>query len=563
MNAGKSSVNEIFNLGRTLEIPFFQRSYVWGRDNWERFLSDLLDVSEQNKPYFIGSIILKQQNVSSTNKNGDWRSVIDGQQRLTTFVLFSKVVCELQTENKEWFKKIFFNMSGEFILKHNRSDMEIFEAIVNEDLSEKLSDKYKENKVLLCYNYFLKNEDLLKKINYQTILNRLYFLAIDLGIEENEQQIFDTINSLGVSLTTAELLKNYLFNRDLKLFEKTWEKVFESGEDVKNYWDQEVTSGREHRVNIDLFLQAYLLIKSDAHDKYSSLSYLFENYKSFLETEKINKASFSEELVTYAEPYKKNINPDLLNEDIDKDSPIERLNVLVFGINTTTVVPYILYLLSGVKKENELNEILKLLESYLTRRLICRFETKNYNNLFASLIRGKVKDVKALKEKIKQWSLTDSMNMFPDDKILEKSVLENHLSNQQAKMVLYLIEKSIEDGNESTALKPFSEYSVEHVMPKKWINNWKNLDGRDEQERNDSLRTLGNLTIIMGKLNSALSDANWKVKKTGKKNHKGLIFYSSGIKIFQDYLGLDDWNEDVIKKRGTVLANHAIKIWGI
>ncbi len=76
MNAGKSSVNEIFNLGRTLEIPFFQRSYVWGRDNWERFLSDLLDVSEQNKPYFIGSIILKQQNVSSTNKNGDWRSVI-------------------------------------------------------------------------------------------------------------------------------------------------------------------------------------------------------------------------------------------------------------------------------------------------------------------------------------------------------------------------------------------------------------------------------------------------------------------------------------------------------
>jgi hypothetical protein len=52
--------------------------------------------------------------------------------------------------------------------------------------------------------------------------------------------------------------------------------------------------------------------------------------------------------------------------------------------------------------------------------------------------------------------------------------------------------------------------------------------------------------------------ATWKVKKTGKKNHKGLVFYSSGIKIFQDYLELDDWNEEVIAKRGSELANHAM-----
>ncbi len=42
MEAGKRTIELIFNKGRTLEIPFFQRSYVWESENWERFLNDLL-----------------------------------------------------------------------------------------------------------------------------------------------------------------------------------------------------------------------------------------------------------------------------------------------------------------------------------------------------------------------------------------------------------------------------------------------------------------------------------------------------------------------------------------
>ena len=52
MEAGKRTVNDIFNGNRILEIPFFQRSYVWGEEQWERLLADMEEVSKANKPYF-------------------------------------------------------------------------------------------------------------------------------------------------------------------------------------------------------------------------------------------------------------------------------------------------------------------------------------------------------------------------------------------------------------------------------------------------------------------------------------------------------------------------------
>lgn len=559
MEAGKRVITDLFNQGRTLEIPFFQRSYVWTDENWERFLSDMEVVSTQNKAYFLGSIILKAKSVSSGNPIGDWRIVVDGQQRLTTITLFCKALCEVQKKNEDLFGRLFYNRRKEIILKHNHSDIEIFEAIVNSRLTKTLTDKHKHSGVLECYNYFFKKKkDALTTLDLDTLLNRLYFLGIDLSSDEDEQQIFDTINSLGVRLTTAELLKNELFRReDEALYARTWKETFEKDEDTKFYWDLEVTAGRQHRVNIDLFLQSYLLIRSGAQDKYMGLSSLFSNYKAFLKDERIERQSFVETLVDYAKRYQESVNPDLLNEEIDQNSSIERLNAVVFGLNTTTVVPYILYVIKEVEDFDEQSDIFRILESYLMRRLVCKETTKNYNNMFASFIRNKVKSYKLLKNKIEKSE--DLTNRFPNDKALLKGFLESNLTNQQARTVLYLIEKSIQSTKDATVIRPFNEYSVEHVMPKKWRNNWKfsgSADDRDEQ-----VLKLGNLTILTAALNSSIRDADWKTKKNGQCSKKGLEEYSAGIKTFKPYLKQADWNEDLIAERARKLYSHASSIW--
>lgn len=564
MQAGKQTIEGIFNKGRFLEIPFFQRSYVWEKENWERFVNDMLLVSESSKDYFMGSLILKEKkDIPSTEEIGDWRIIIDGQQRLTTIILFFKVVCDIQ-DKKDLMKSTFYNRVGKIILKHNYNDYKVFEAIISDSLNDEIKQKYQNNKVLLCYNYLISQKDVLNKIDIYKLLNKLYFVGIDLGSEEDEQQIFDTINSLGVSLTTAELLKNELYKRsDEEFYSQTWKKIFEFDEDTKNYWDQKVTSGRQFRVNIDLLLQSYLLIISNADTKFLGLSSLFNSYKQFLKEKVQDKREFIRLLTSYADLYKKNIDPDLLNQDIDANSPIERLNIVIFGLNVTTIVPYVLYILNKVEDVEEQNKMFNLLESYLIRRFICKETTKNYNNLFASFIRNKINSYEKLHKKI--YEADNSTNRYPDDESLKKGFLESNLTNQQAKTILYLIEKrSRNSKNYSTNLRPINEYSLEHVMPKKWRNNWKapsSFTEQDKEKRDQLVLKLGNLTIITASLNSSIRDASWEIKKVGKGNKKGLKDYSTGISVFEKYLDYSEWDENKIIERGEELFNISKNIW--
>lgn len=59
MKAGEILINGIFNGSRLLEVPFYQRSYVWDEEQWDRFLADMEFVTKTKKPYFLGSIIFK------------------------------------------------------------------------------------------------------------------------------------------------------------------------------------------------------------------------------------------------------------------------------------------------------------------------------------------------------------------------------------------------------------------------------------------------------------------------------------------------------------------------
>jgi uncharacterized protein with ParB-like and HNH nuclease domain len=256
MEAAKTNIGNIFNRSRILEIPHFQRSYVWGKEQWERFLDDMKYISRSKYPYFMGSVILKQQEIPSSYKTGDVRSIVDGQQRLTTITLFFKALYE-KNGIPEKFSEIFKTHNGELILIHNYLDKEVFEKIL---LDKELTDNDKEKQIYMCYDYFFKNitKD---EIEANALLENVIFVGIDLYHQEDEQQIFDTINSLGVSLTTAELMKNFLFKEDIEAYIKNWRNIFEKDDETRKYWEQEVTAGRNKRSNIDIFLESYLLIK--------------------------------------------------------------------------------------------------------------------------------------------------------------------------------------------------------------------------------------------------------------------------------------------------------------
>lgn len=457
MEAGKRTVNDIFNGNRILEIPFFQRSYVWGEEQWERLLADMEEVSKANKPYFLGSVILKQQTTNTKRSVGDIRTVVDGQQRLTTLNIFFKILC-LKNGQDSSFERVFKLINNDIALFHNHNDIDAFNKILN--LSEITSIDGNDN-ITKAYNYFRDNMNI-EVLNFQNILTNIMFVGIDLGVNEEEQQIFDTINSLGVRLTTAELLKNYLFGRnDLESYNKNWKEVFEESTDLKEFWDREITAGRIRRNNIDLFFHSFLQIKiqdkclkvkSDDKNTFSKVEGLFESYKQFITEYKIDKKEIISEIKIYADLYKEFIDFSVMDRSLTNEDGLERINAIIFGLENTTLIPYMLFVLKNVSDHSEINRICGYLESYIMRRMICRTINKNYNQLFSErLISNEI----LTKEKLEEYidSLSDKVNYMPEDSDLNIGFHNSKLINKQTAGIIYFIESKIRNYDiHSTAL---------------------------------------------------------------------------------------------------------------
>lgn len=572
MEAGKKTISDIFNGNRILEIPFFQRAYVWDKDQWSRLLEDMEEISQQNKPYFLGSVILKQQMTNTTKSVSDVRTLIDGQQRLTTLSIFFKVLCLKNNENDRFINRFYLENNRETIaLEHNHNDIDNYNEILNLQKEREIT---KTSNISRTYTYF-KDNIKVEYLDYQKILSQIMFIVIDLGIDEDEQQIFDTINSLGVRLTTAELLKNHFFGRDnLEFYDENWKQIFEKDDTTKEFWDKEITAGRIKRENIDLFFYSFLQIKlqdkninvkTDDKKRLSKFSNLFENYKEFIKTYNINKVSLIQEIKEYAILYKKNIDYDIIDTELTDIYGIERINALIFGLEYTVIIPFVLYVLHNTQdnKEKQKN-IFMYLESYLMRRMISKSTNKSYSNLFSEeLISNKITSKEKFQNLINEK--TDKDNSMPSNEDVKNGFLNSKLVNKQARGIIYLIESIIrikEKGKHSTGLLGLNRYSLEHMMPKKWENNWGQVETDDEkQDRNNKLLTLGNLAIITSSLNSSIRDSDWNKKKNGTDKYSGLIKFTSGIETINKYLHYDNWNESSIDERAEFLYKEAMKIW--
>ncbi|MDE8691774.1 DUF262 domain-containing protein, partial [Faecalibacterium sp. DFI.5.82] len=94
MNAHKATITSIFDGTTVIEIPFFQRSYVWDKYLWERFLNDMEFTVKTKSPHFLGTLIFKDNGTpKSSEPYSSQLLLIDGQQRLTTYLIFLKVLC--------------------------------------------------------------------------------------------------------------------------------------------------------------------------------------------------------------------------------------------------------------------------------------------------------------------------------------------------------------------------------------------------------------------------------------------------------------------------------------
>ena len=572
-SANKEFLNTFFSNNLQYVVPFFQRSYVWGDTYWETLwehIEQLVDslIAQKGDEHFLGTLITKQRESQPLGENK--YDLIDGQQRLTTFSLLIKAIANSASGNMPYAKLknktnelvVFENSKGQpFIrLEHSKIDKEYFEAVMlDKDLSKL---KNQEHGILSCYNYFKK-----KLSNYTdeqldnlktVILNNFPVISMILSPNDDEQEIFDTINSLGVRLTHGELLKNFIF-KDQPLqdyYETHWFEVFEEDEDKIEFWNRKKTSGRIVRTNIAVLLYSYLIIKTKSEIR---IEKLFIEYKNWLKT-KTNqeKIDFLNELKEYASIYSNFPQGIMLNEFAFGEYE-KRFFHVIKNLEITTVYPLVLYIYKNLPLKSDIEYNLNVLESYLIRRNICSYTTKNYNKGFIQIIRG-LEDLPPV-DKTSLYKIliafAEDTNLFPNDVEFADAFSAQAINNINAREILYCIAlKQIYSGFNDRDKLSSGSFSVEHILPQKWETNWSvpGMDDLAKLNRNKKLKTLGNLTLVTGALNSKMRNGSWIDKK------KVLTQFSS-LKITTDYLGLNDWDETSIHTRGQNLSKTALDVW--
>lgn len=622
MHSDTVSVLKIFESKLRLEVPIFQRQYVWDLEHqwtplWEdisRKFKERLDVSLDRidaPPHFLGAMVFDQKQVPTTHV--EKRLVIDGQQRLITLQVFLSAYRDFCNEHDatslaDECNSFIFNRglmqnpdTEKFKVWPTQLDRTDFVNVVTANSAKELRKTYPtvykrysrrpepDPRMVDAYFFFhyqlaefflgdgselpLAHEvPLDSRLDecLRVLKSTLQVVVIDLEQNDDPQIIFETLNSRGEPLLPADLLRNFVFMRAAHqgesqetLYKKYWKKFDDE------FWRNEIRQGRNLRPRSDLFLQHYLTsrIGSDI-----PLKHLYTEYKVW-----INKSNpfktVEAEVKTLAEQgdfFKTLISP-------QSDDLLGNFAKFLITFDISTVYPLLLFLGSSDLSASDWKSVSSILESYIMRRAISGLTTKNYNQIFLGLIRYLQKNSVSV-DNIRSFlsGLSGDSGVWPpDDRFYESWTKEKVYRFMPSNRLQYILKRlndmTISKKTEHVSID--SPLTIEHLMPQYWIDNWPLPDGskgmtweelHDSEEndpraaatrnRDSMVGTIGNLTILTQQLNSAVSNADWAIKKPE-------ILKFSLLPINQELYSLDEWNEREILNRGKRLFEIARKIW--
>jgi uncharacterized protein with ParB-like and HNH nuclease domain len=593
MDVNKRTLRELFDPTGRLEAPLFQRPYVWRKEkNWQPLWESVQNVADsiiggfKAKPHFLGAIVLDQLDTPTATLSA--RQIIDGQQRLTTLQLALASIRDLcSVAEQEAFQKQFAKLTDNnvplskdaddvFKIWPTNSDRWAFRSVMNAGSSaqvRRILSQAPDDEPLIPSAYLYFEETIsswLGPVDTETYPTRLATLCdvfekyltlvvIDLGKDDDPQEIFETLNARGMPLLPADLVKNFLFHRAEKdgsnateLYRLYWSQF----DTHKGFWRRDISQGRFKRPRLDWFLQYYLTLTTN--DEVFATE-LFSTFRRYVRDSGKSTEKYLQHFRDYSDVYKS-------FESFPKDT-VEGLFFYRLGeLETTTVFPLLLEVFkthNSIEDRDDLVMICRDIESFLVRRQICQLTPKNYNRFFLDVIqqlRGK-NDFSALALRSILLEQTVDTSRWPNDDEFARAWLTTafykRLVRNRLRMILEALDDAMQsDKSEKVEIK--EKLTIEHLMPQDWETNWPLPAGVDLEEatemRNRMVHTIGNLTLLTKKLNPSVSNGPWLLKRKEIAAH-------SAIAMNRRFYDVQDWNEDSIFERTKELLKVALQVW--
>ncbi|MFB1290557.1 DUF262 domain-containing protein [Helicobacter pylori] len=543
------------------QIPDYQRPYQWTEKNCEKLLDDLFSSYEYYKEsgYFCGSLVLIVINTVSET-NAETYDIVDGQQRLSTFILLAKVLAtlydkDLNPTSRELLEKSLSDIDGEKRerLHFNAMGLNAKDDFVYalEHFNDSQASKNKNNKNnylknAICLKNYLKEKEI-KDIN--DFIKWLYFKVVFIKTTcpnvSMALRIFSVLNARGLPLHAidvfkVELLKKLANKKDQEEFVSRWSTLHQKCSGNESKFPKRKENKREKNATETLF-SWYLTYLNPVTSAKSMEERLADQF------ERLNKPplEYFKGVEDFYNAYCKVLEM--------QDWHAHLLSYLASDFWRVILCTSILHHYSDQDIET-LKEL--LVKFYYQNWVAEQKEPKKQTNCNI---------IKALKEKqsmdyitsiVKEYLNGNKITQHFKEKLEDDHLYQKHKKaskNSWLRPILILVEYSMNDDPRPKRIQK-DDYHIEHILPQnpdlssQWVKDF------SEEERELYTHSLANLTLLGGIKNAQASNLDFKDKKkiymgeiklNKKKTPKVMTCYKMTIDIAQ----YTEWTPKSLEKR--------------
>ena len=535
-NKQADSIQSLFKSLENIRIPAYQRAYTWENKHCLQFLEDLLE--QKGKRYYLGQFLFE--------KEGNTLFIIDGQQRLTTTILFLSAIAKIKASKGRDIEEIRKNYLTD-IFKTIDDDQVIFKKITQKHFVSIIDDTetISQKRIIFAFNFF---ETELQKLDNETIdliqqtLENAIISTFYISNKIEATQVFEYQNNRGKELSRFEIIKAYLMrqiyihstdnkqaNNDIAEIQSIISKTYRYIEAVEGYFSENELLDNYCNLFFNIWgnIEA---IKEKLNKEENKTEWIKQFFENFVELTHSAKSIVSNK------------------------SQFEITNLFFVGNEANWKLVLLALFYRGDNKGNTYNKILKLLEILCFKFKLGDFrsdylpdyakryfrETDGYN------IGRLYQDIKNATETGFKWYWNDG-DRFRNIIIDYFDNGKWHYNRNIIKFVLWQYENNLRIKNSSGALLDkdlYDTYTIEHIKPQNPTD-----EKYSEEFITNFLHLAGNLALLTQSQNSKFGNKSFEKKSE--------LFQDTALSSYTEIREKTQWTETEIIKRHKRISDFA------
>lgn len=527
------NIQQLFKHTNCIRIPAYQRAYSWENKQCSQFLNDL--VEQNGKKYYLGQFLFE--------KDSNVFYIIDGQQRLTTTVIFMSAIAKIKIANNENIESIKETYMTD-VFKTIEDDHVIFKKITQKHLISAIDDTetISQRRIIEAFNFFETELSKLSSDNLNLIQHTLENAVISTFYITNKveaTQVFEYQNNRGKELSRFEVIKAYLMhqiyiqssgdiqaNNDISEIQSIISKTYRNIEAVEGYFTENELL--DNYCNLFFGIEGNIeaikdrLNKNDCKTQWIKL--FFENFVEFVHSAKSIVRNKNQSEIT---------------------------NLFFVGNEANWKLVLLTLFYKGEVSGEQFKKIMKLLEILCFKLKLGDYRTDYLPNFAKRYFNQNDNyNINDLYQDIKNATQFGFKYYWNEGGRFENTItyyFENekwHYNRNTIKYILWQYENSLRIINRSGILldiELYNSYTIEHIKPQNPSN-----ENYSEDFKNNFLQLAGNLALLTQSQNSKFGNKSFEKKKE--------LFQDTALSSYTEIRGKSQWTETEITERHKIIT---------